>query len=111
MFNLLLSSGNDVNARDDNDHTCLHAAACSGSVTNKCCCVELMNIAIGLLMGCTLKRKLLYNVEVQCYIIDPKVIIINQNKNAHMLHFCDLKPSAQHYLPFVHNYVHMCTLG
>ena len=100
-----------MNARDDNDHTCLHAAACSGSVTHKCCSVELLNIVIGLLMGCTLKRKLLYNVEVQCYIIDPKVIIINQNKNAHMLHFCDLKPSAQHYLPFVHNYVHMCTLG
>ena len=68
MFNLLLSSGNDVNARDDNDHTCLHAAACSGSVTHKCCSVELLNIVIGLLMGCTLKRKLLYNVEVQCYI-------------------------------------------
>ena len=68
MFNLLLSSGNDVNARDDNDHTCLHAAACSGSVTHKCYCVELMNIVIGLLMGFTLKRKLLYNVEVQCYI-------------------------------------------
>lgn len=31
----MLSSGNDVNARDDNDHTCLHAAACSGSVTHK----------------------------------------------------------------------------
>ena len=56
-------------------------------------------------------EKKTYNVEVQCYIIDPKVIIINQNKNAHVLHFCDLKPSAQHYLPFVHNYVHMCTLG
>lgn len=33
LFNLLLSSGNDVNARNDNDHTCLHAAACSGWVT------------------------------------------------------------------------------
>ena len=36
--------------------------------SHKCCSVELLNIVIGLLIGCTLKRKLLYNVEVQCYI-------------------------------------------
>ena len=27
---VLLSSGNDINALDDNDRICLHAAACSG---------------------------------------------------------------------------------
>ena len=27
---LYLFVGNDVNAKDDNDHTCVHAAACSG---------------------------------------------------------------------------------
>jgi len=29
-YYLFIFLGNDVNAKDDNDHTCVHAAACSG---------------------------------------------------------------------------------
>lgn len=64
MFNLLFFLGNDVNVRDDNDYICFYVVVCSGLVIYKCCSVELLNIVIGFLMGCILKRKLFYNVEV-----------------------------------------------